>query len=274
MPKSEHLRIPDVYAIYELADECRQLGDDPNVWWRHYARRLAGLAGADFAACGQVANMRPEGADTLGIGDWGMDNGFDPEPWMKSIEAFDNDPSYSEQNREYLSRLAEEDGVCLSRTDLMSDAEWWETTMFQKVNEPMGADHYLWCFRSLPRSGEQQHGAVVLLRAAGRPDFSERDKAIVREANAVIGNMVSGPLAGFVEPSPSALPPRARQVLRCLLEGDADKQVAHRLSVSPHTVNQYTKVIFRHFNVASRGELLARWIKRGWGAKCLWAEED
>jgi DNA-binding CsgD family transcriptional regulator len=50
-------------------------------------------------------------------------------------------------------------------------------------------------------------------------------------------------------------------VLRCLLEGD-DKQIALRLGLGRHTVNQYIKTIFRHFGTASRGELLARWICR------------
>jgi DNA-binding CsgD family transcriptional regulator len=56
-----------------------------------------------------------------------------------------------------------------------------------------------------------------------------------------------------------------RQVLGCLLEGDSDKQAAARLRVSRYTVNQYVKLIFTHFNVTTRGELLARWIKRKWG---------
>ena len=55
-------------------------------------------------------------------------------------------------------------------------------------------------------------------------------------------------------------------MLRCLLEGDSDKQVAARLRLSPATVNEYTKRIYRHFRVTSRAELLARWVRRGWGA--------
>ena len=68
------------------------------------------------------------------------------------------------------------------------------------------------------------------------------------------------------------MPPRARHVLKCLLEGDGDKQAAGRLKLSPFTVNEYTKQIYRHFGVQGRAELLARWIKRGWGARCAWAD--
>jgi DNA-binding NarL/FixJ family response regulator len=76
------------------------------------------------------------------------------------------------------------------------------------------------------------------------------------------------------EPAPTQLPHRLRQVLRCLLEGDSDKQIAARLTISPYTVNQYTKIIYRHFGVSARSELLARWVRRGWGGRFAWADDQ
>ena len=65
--------------------------------------------------------------------------------------------------------------------------------------------------------------------------------------------MIGGPLARFAEPSPAALAPRARRVLKCLLEGDSDKQIAARLGLSVNTVNWYAKQIHGHFGVQTRG---------------------
>lgn len=79
-----------------------------------------------------------------------------------------------------------------------------------------------------------------------------------------IAPLVGGPLARFGEPSPADLPPRVRDVLRCVLEGDSDKQLAARLGIGVYTVNQYTKHLYRHFRVRGRSELLARWVRRGW----------
>jgi DNA-binding NarL/FixJ family response regulator len=89
---------------------------------------------------------------------------------------------------------------------------------------------------------------------------------------AMVAPLLGGSLARFSEPSPTALPPRVRQVLKCLLEGDGDKQAAVRLHLSRYTVNEYTKQIYRHFGVQGRAELLARWVRRGWGARCAWAD--
>ena len=59
-------------------------------------------------------------------------------------------------------------------------------------------------------------------------------------------------------PSVTTLSLRLQQVLYFLLEGYSEKQVASRLEISPHTVHQYVKDLYRRFQATSRGELLAR----------------
>jgi DNA-binding NarL/FixJ family response regulator len=113
---------------------------------------------------------------------------------------------------------------------------------------------------------------MVLNRSSGRRDFKPRDRAIVRETQAALVPLVGGMLASFDDPSPHDLPPRLRQVLCYLLEGNGDKQIASRMSLSVHTVNGYTKYIYRHFRVKGRAELLARWIQRGWGVQFRWED--
>jgi DNA-binding CsgD family transcriptional regulator len=56
----------------------------------------------------------------------------------------------------------------------------------------------------------------------------------------------------------AALSPRAEQTLKLLLAGHADKAIAGLLGISRHTVNHYTKIIYRHFDVHSRAALMAR----------------
>jgi DNA-binding NarL/FixJ family response regulator len=52
-----------------------------------------------------------------------------------------------------------------------------------------------------------------------------------------------------------------RQTLEGLLAGEAEKQIASRLDLSPHTVHVYVKLLYKHFGVSSRGELLARFVR-------------
>jgi DNA-binding CsgD family transcriptional regulator len=55
---------------------------------------------------------------------------------------------------------------------------------------------------------------------------------------------------------------RQRQTLEFLLTGDGEKQIAARLSISRHTVHVYVKSLYKRFGVSSRGELLAKWVRR------------
>jgi DNA-binding CsgD family transcriptional regulator len=53
-----------------------------------------------------------------------------------------------------------------------------------------------------------------------------------------------------------------QETLRCLLEGDGEKQAAARMNLSRETVHQYVKALYRHYRVQSRAELLARVLGR------------
>jgi DNA-binding NarL/FixJ family response regulator len=57
------------------------------------------------------------------------------------------------------------------------------------------------------------------------------------------------------------LSPRLRETLDCLLSGSSEKSIAQQLSLSPHTVHGYVKLIYRHFKVKSRAQLLSQWVR-------------
>jgi DNA-binding CsgD family transcriptional regulator len=264
MPNSAHVRLSDVRAIFQIAGECRDLGDDPHAWRLHFARELGRLIGADLVFCVETEGCRARRPVDMGVVAWGWEHGFDLAGWSRAMAEFRQNPFYSLGLQRYFERFTERDGVVHSRQDLISNREWDRSFDDQIIHKTIGVDTVLWCFRSLPISADEQAG-VIATREAGKRDFAGRDKALLAEAKAVITPLVGGALARFGEPSPGELPARTRRVLHCLLHGDGDKQVAARLTISPLTVNVHTKLIFRHFGVSSRAELLARWVRRGWG---------
>jgi DNA-binding CsgD family transcriptional regulator len=73
------------------------------------------------------------------------------------------------------------------------------------------------------------------------------------------------------------LSPRLNETLQCLLDGASEKKIAEQLKLSPHTVHGYVKLIYRHFQVKSRAQLLSQWVRAlklvalAW-ALATWAE--
>lgn len=268
MPQSSRLRLADHRALWELVNECRALGDDEAVWRRHWYRRLGQMTGADLVMGGDVEIDRYGAARPVSTYEWGGDAGFDLGVVDRALREGVK-LNVSPLLGSYLARSDRYDGVGHTRTDLVADREWYPTPYYQSLQKLIGIDHALVSFARLP--GGRLWGGLTFARGLDvKKDFTARHRAIVTESQRFVAPLVGGALAGFNEPSPGELAPRVRAVLACLLEGDSDKQVAGRLRLSVFTVNQYVKVIFAHFGVSSRPELLARWIKRGWGNKGGW----
>ncbi|TYB49534.1 helix-turn-helix transcriptional regulator [Actinomadura chibensis] len=57
------------------------------------------------------------------------------------------------------------------------------------------------------------------------------------------------------------LTPKERAVVEQVLEGLATKQIARRLAMSPHTLNDHFKSIYRKLGVSAREELIARLVR-------------
>jgi DNA-binding CsgD family transcriptional regulator len=272
MSKSGQLRSRDVRAVFEIVGECRELGDDRVAWRSHLMGRLAGLADADLGLKGEMAGCLAGKNTDLGVVFWAPGGFTPPAYWSEHLARFRDDPGYSPALTDYHRLTRADRGRALSRADFIADRDWYGSHDFLKINEPLGVDSILWCFRPIPVTSGDESTGLILARDKGRRDFSARDRAMAREVHAAISGLVGGLLARFSDPSPRDLSPRVREVLACLLEGDGDKQVAARLGMSAYTVNHHTKAIFRHFRVKSRPELLARWIRRGWGSRFSWAD--
>ena len=97
------------------------------------------------------------------------------------------------------------------------------------------------------------------------PNSVQHKRVMIAEFCRLLGSSFSAP-----PPDPTAgLPPRHVQTLQRLLEGDSEKQIARHLGVSPHTVHVYVKALYRHFDVNSRGELLAPVLSARLSSECF-----
>src|SRR5262245_16794894 len=118
MSASARLRVADIRTVYQLVWECRELGDDPVAWRRHWFAGLARLTGADLAFGGEFAGCLRGRARALGMTGWDRHGGLDRDAWARALIEFAAGPSRSEIQAAYLARLRREDGVAAARTEL------------------------------------------------------------------------------------------------------------------------------------------------------------
>jgi DNA-binding CsgD family transcriptional regulator len=274
MADSSIIHLADVREITRLLGECRELGDDPIVWRQHFMARLGQLVGAEVLLVGEVGGVLTGELAMIGGTAWGFEHGFNLAGYLALGEVFAEGPMKSELFSAQINTLRGNggQGSIHARQQVLSDRAWDRAYDYRRISTSMGTDD---CLHSMqPLRQADRFDAISLCRAPGRRPFGERELSLVELVHREVADMIGTALAEFNEPTPSDLSPRVQQVLRCVLQGDGDKQIAARLNLSPYTVNQYTKTIFAHFHVNSRPELLARWIRRGWGLHANWDAAD
>jgi len=259
MSKSQRLRLHDVRAAYRLLGECRELGADAVAWRRHLLTGLCTLLGARFgvssrAALVQQAPTRVEPEDRLVV------VCPDDPRTEEAGRAIIRDPSWHGSTvLAALTVSVAELGTC-RREEVVRDGVWYRDFAFTEVCRPWGLDDNIHSFRGLPHRNE--FDGMAIFRALGDRRLDVRQRRLVELCHTELAPLVGTALATPDQPNLSGLPPRRRQILERLLEGDSEKQAARFLGLSSQTVHDHVKVLYRHFGVASRGELMALFLRR------------
>jgi len=256
--KSENLRLSELRAVFRLVGECRELGAEHLAWRGHLAARLAPLVGAQAGMAFEAAT--PARAATPGqvfaavAAGWPSAQGYANWASYMARGEYRREPIlYAMQER--LSRK----GLC-SRDQAVDDRTWFGSPFYNESLRLWEVDEMLTSLRDLP--GGRRQNAVIVFRPPGGGVFRRRERRLVGLLHEELARHFGAALATLDDPNPSDLTPRLRETLRCLLEGDGEKQVAARLGVSTLTVHDYVKALYRHFGVASRPELLAYFLRR------------
>ena len=256
MGKSDLLRVQDVRDAYRLIGECRDLGGEPALWHTRILEGLLQLVGASAGAGGEGIWARP----------------------VHPVQPFSSfDIGFDARGRERLMAYRSEIGpagdpifrgirglpglvVTRTRSQLVTNAEWYRSASFNDYRRLCGVDH---CVTSVCRISDR--GAVSVItghRGIGERDFSPREARVLEFFHGELRPLIGRQLVSASEPRPGTLSPRLRQTLAGLLEGDSEKQVAARLGISRATAHQYVTALYRRFGVQSRGQLLAYILKR------------
>ncbi len=242
--------------LYLLVGECCELGADPLAWRRRMGEGLRDLLHAHVLLYTESEQVAPAGQSRFLKPRLLVDHGWpcqsDREVLLDFMRIGELDWEGAWYSPEYI--LAPRPVLGLKREQLVDDRTWYRGVFFNEWLRRSHNDHVL---VAQYRIGDELEWFTVL-QGLGDPDFSRRQvrllQLFVREYVRLFGTR----LALMGGPSICDLPPRVRQVLVCLMQGDSEKQAALRLGISRHTVHDYVKRLHHRFEVSSRGELLAR----------------
>jgi DNA-binding CsgD family transcriptional regulator len=257
MARSSRLRLSDERAAFELAGECRELGDDAPAWQSHLVRELCRHTGGLVGVALGLPFLHPPNvrfADGVAAGDWPS------EPSLRRWTAWLDNPDLSSHPCAMRFLADPDPAVTRTRPQLLADRDWAEHPFRKELLVPDGLDEGLLSRRPVPAVGGGY--LICLVAAAGDRAFHPRAGALVHRAHELLAPHLGRALLLSSQPNLHGLSPRLRQTLDCLLDGDGEKQAAARLGISPATIREYVTRVYRHFGVTSRGELLAHFLRR------------
>src|SRR5688572_207891 len=247
------LRLRDVRAIFRLVGEVRELGDDPDRWRPHMVACLRGVVGASIVVSSEVHLRRSRAADgtvayrVIDIG-WISEDGFDVR--KLHTERDDEDPEQF-----WLAASGEMPGAGSSE-NVAADAAGGQPVSVKPTRPVYGGSSFILSQYPLRHAGAVDQLGVH--RAWGDEPFTHAQHRLVRVLHLELGRLWQRDALRRAKDPAAVLPPRLSQTLAALLEGKSEKEIAHLLALSRHTIHNYVKALHQRFGVSSRGELLAR----------------
>jgi DNA-binding CsgD family transcriptional regulator len=158
------------------------------------------------------------------------------------------------------AQLERQGWVTAAGNQICDPAEYHASPHYQNFRRLLGSDDYVVSMRvvDFPRRPE----GISIDRPLGAPRFGPREVALLKLLHDEIGRLIGVRLATEQHLCRDGLSRRLNETLSLLLEGRSEKEVANELGLGVRTVHDYVTMLYEHFEVSSRAELLAYFIRR------------
>lgn len=142
------------------------------------------------------------------------------------------------------------------RQQVVSDDEWYSHPAVRRHRLRYGIDHFV--YSVYPLDEPETFSGVGLFRCLGRQPFSPRDTRLAHIVTSEVEWLHYADLPGERGRRVPQLTPRQRVVLMMLVDAHSKDEIAGLLHISPHTVKDHIKAIYKLFGVSSQLELIRR----------------
>ena len=255
----------EVSRVIRLVQEVCDRWDDPRVWREYLLHGACGLLGGH---AGMILAEYGGGQDCFGrlvpIAVVGL-----PDPLRQRLqphvstwegqEIADADESMPGFKMLY-DEMRRQKWVTASRDELTDEATYHASPTYLRLRRPLDLDDFVVSIRfvDVPKRTE----AINIDRPHAAEPFGPREVALMKLLHDEIAPLVGVRLTTEEHLSRDGLSKRLRECLALLLDGRSEKEVAAAMKIGSRTVHDYVTALYAHFEVASRAELLAYFIRR------------
>lgn len=255
----------DISRVIRLVQEVCDRWDDPRVW-REYL-----LHGACTLLDGNVGTILANSAGEKGH--FGKLERVAMVGVSGQMRQRLEEAAAEWQNRKFADATAVDPGFkavyepfvrdrtfTASRDEIMDKAADHASATYQHMRAPMGCDDFVISVRfvDVPTRVE----AMDVHRPPGAEPFAPREVALMKLLHDEIAPLIGVRLTTEEHLSRDGLSKRLRETLTLLLDGRSEKEVASAMQIGSRTVHDYVTALYEHFQVSSRAELLAYFIRR------------
>jgi DNA-binding CsgD family transcriptional regulator len=158
-----------------------------------------------------------------------------------------------------VSALARRDATEI-RPQIIPDRDWYTSRVYDQYRRPAFVDGYILSYVLNPQTGTQIRLSVSQDASDAPP--TPRAREMIAMLNRQIAPLVGTVLATRSQRGMHRLPPRLRQTLQALLEGDSEKQIAIRLGISRTTAHEHIGRLYHQLGFVDRNELMSYFLHR------------
>jgi DNA-binding CsgD family transcriptional regulator len=266
--------LDDVSGVIRLVREVYDLWDDPRAWREHLLRGACRLVDGhvgitledDHSAMpGCFGNLWVTAVVGLPA---------ETEGLVQSALSQLSQRNYDDVSENVVAgvsslwqHMQRQGWVTIAGNQIADPTSYHASPLYKEFRKQIDCDDFLVSIRlvDVPRRPE----GIFIDRPHGANPFGTREVAILKLLHDEIAPLVGVRLTTEEHFSRDGLSRRLRETLSLLLEGHSEKQVASKLKLASRTVHDYVTMLYRHFNVSSRAELLAYFVRRRPAVKTL-----
>mgnify|MGYP000157662675 CR=1 FL=1 len=246
----------DVRAMVRLLGDIAGLDAEQSVKRRELMRGMRTLIDAD-AWVWTVSQLSPDDGRMTSISL--MHEGFSEMDDVRVIES-ETDPAVPTPDGPlWTPFFFSSHPMTRQRQQMIDDTTWYEHPHTKKYRQGF-IDDYAYSFTPLGNADHRIASIVAFHRRWGRPPFTQRDARIIHIMSSEVRWLHEAAVPGDGGKKADGLSPRLRTILALILQSYSRKQMAHHLTLSIHTINDYFKALYKHFNVSSGPELMRRFM--------------